>query len=155
VTQNRRPSPSDPRPEAGADRFWGQFSQAGSARSRAGGAGRGRPGDGDPAAPEPETGAEDRDFGRHGHGECLEWCPICRSAELFRNAVTPELREQAEALQREAMTVFQAFLAAYSERTARTGQPGPSSAGETGPPSGDKPDPDAGRGREVTDIPLD
>lgn len=155
MTQNRRQSPSESRPEAGADRFWGQFAQAGSGRTRSGDTGPDGPGDRDPAGPEPETGAEDRDSGRHGHGECLEWCPICRSAELFRNAVTPEIREQAEALQKEAMTVFQAFLAAYSERTARTGQPGPSSAGENGPPSGDKPGPETAPGREVTDIPLD
>lgn len=119
-----------------------------------GGPERGRP---DPAA----TGAGPSG-GPHGsHGECLEWCPICRSTELFRNTVTPEIREQAEALQREAVQIFRAFLTAYAERT---GGPGPAARG--GPDADPGPGPDAppddggraqdsGPDREVTDIPLD
>lgn len=90
--------------------------------------------------------------------ECLEWCPICRSAELLRTTVTPELREQAETLQREALSIFQAFLAAYVERTAGAGRPGPNGGSGADRPEGGTPadgkrnrDP----GHEVTDIPLE
>lgn len=90
--------------------------------------------------------------------ECLEWCPICRSAELLRTTVTPELREQVETLQREALSIFQAFLAAYAERTAGAGRPGPNGGSGADPPEGGTPadgkrnrDP----GHEVTDIPLE
>ncbi|HTU15029.1 MAG TPA: hypothetical protein VMF31_07520 [Solirubrobacterales bacterium] len=100
------PRPSENDAEAlppGAERFWGQFSQA-----RAG-----------------RTGAEDKTGGdetaeateAQGHG-CLEWCPICRSAELLKGATSPEVREQIHAIQSEAIQVFKAFAAAYSERTA-------------------------------------
>ncbi len=74
--------------------------------------------------------------------------------------MTPELREQAEALQREALNIFQAFLTAYSERTGgagRAGAPGGPADGRPGnsPPDDRGPAADPGSGREVTDIPLD
>ena len=124
--------------QPGADRFWGEFSRSQAGRS---------------------TGGEDRMNGDAGSAEpgesngahndnCLEWCPICRSAELFRNTVSPELRQQADSIQHEAIGVLKAFLDAYAEK---------STSGQTGQPAdrsddpGDEAPPDAPR---VTDIPL-
>jgi len=141
VTRNPRQPPSEPAAEPGADRFWGQFAQAGNGRKQDAGPGPG---------PEDRPPEEPGDGSTHhtGAGECLEWCPICRSAEILRSAVSPELREQAENLQAEALKVFQAFLTAYSQKTDREDNTGGSG------------DPDSqgsaeGREPEVTDIPLD
>jgi len=128
-----------PRPEhtpqqPGADRFWGQFSQ-----SRAG-----RSGSGDADDPSSRSGSGRDEPGHDVH--CLEWCPICRSAELFRTTVSPELRQQAESIQQEAMGVLKAFLDAYAEKAA--GGPGTGAGG----PAQDEPPPDTTR---VTEIPLD
>lgn len=180
VTQNRRQSQSEAAgDQPGAARFWGEFSRAGSRRAEDHGsraAGDGAPAEPDPddgPAGEPENGRPDPAAGGpsagpgHGHGDdgCLEWCPICRSAELIRSAVTPELREQAEALQREATHIFRAFLTAYAERTggttadghsARSSPSGPDPDREAGindPPDDGPPGP--GSDREVTEIPLD
>lgn len=188
MTQNRRQSPSEAAgAEPGAARFWGEFSRAGSRRGPDGAETTGNGGDPDPGrdhsdGPESDradaaaSGAgssrgsarsHDESSATRGHEECLEWCPICRSTELFRSAVTPEIREQAEALQREAVQIFRAFLTAYAERTG-----GPGSAARSGPSSPGGPDADSGPGpegppdhrdrapesgsdREVTDIPLD
>ncbi len=152
MTQNHGQPRSEPDLEPGADRFWGQVSQTRAGRSQA------DPED-DPATEEAGTGSEGADGEapgtesgepghRHGHGEeCLEWCPICRSAELIRTAVPPELRDQAEAFQREAVNIFRAFLTAYSERTGTPTTPDP-------PPSAEDPTP-APEESQVTDIPLD
>jgi len=166
MTPNDGQARSEPGLEPGADRFWGQFSQARAGRSRPGpeepepGAeDRAEPADGEGG---PEPGAGTRPEAGHAHGECLEWCPICRSAELIRTAVPPELRDQAEALQREATHVLRAFLDAYAKRTAGAG--GPDGPGPEGGPGHDRPaaeapappepqdDPAPGR---VTDIPLE
>lgn len=132
--RNQPPQQSSNGPAAGADRFWDEFARSGR-RDR-----------GPEEGPEPER-PNGNGGGTH-HGECLEWCPICRSAELLRNAVTPELRARAEALQQEAVEVFQALLAVYAERTASA-------------PSGRRddrarPDNDGADDQPtVTDIPLD
>jgi hypothetical protein len=113
------PSRSDP-PIQGprdAQRFWEQYRRADSAHfsgsdpaSEAGDArsGRGpgpRPaGNGGGAAPH-----------RHEH-ECLEWCPICRTADVVRANSSPELREQFQSLQRDALVAARALLDAYLER---------------------------------------
>lgn len=117
--------------QPGADRFWGQFSQSRAGRS---------PGESEPD----ERGPDERSQQGSGH-ECLEWCPICRSAELFRTAVSPELRQQAESIQHEAMGVLKAFLDAYAEKTG--GEP----AARPAPAHEPEPDP----APRVTDIPLD
>ncbi len=125
-----------PKPEQteqpGADRFWGQFSQSKAGRTKTG----------EESDPGPEPVAEAAGSG--GHGECLEWCPICRSAELFRHTVSPELRQQAESIQHEAIGVLKAFLDAYAEKAGESG-PEP-----TGQPTQEEPPP-----TKVTDIPLD
>ncbi len=133
MSQKSEPNELQP----GADRFWGQFSQSRAGRSSA-------ESESDPGVNgQPDSGA--REGGGHG---CLEWCPICRSAELFRHTVSPELRQQAESIQHEAMGVLKAFLDAYAEKA---GSPG--SSGADGHKSREEPEePPAPR---VTDIPLD
>ena len=47
-----------------------------------------------------------------GEHRCLELCPICRAADLLRAGATPELREQWQALQREALLALKAAVEA-------------------------------------------
>jgi hypothetical protein len=90
----------------GAERFWGQFSE--SRAGRTGGEGEEQ----EPAAAKPNG-----DEPKSGH-ECLEWCPICRSAELLKStAASPEIRQQIHSIQNEAIQVLRAFAATYAERT--------------------------------------
>lgn len=130
------PKPEQTEQQPGADRFWGQFSESKAGRTRSG------------AESDREPRATERRDDDPGHGQCLEWCPICRSAELFRSTVSPELRQQAEAIQHEAIGVLRAFLDAYAEKSAAQ------------PPSAATPSQDPGPEEEeaaprVTDIPLD
>jgi hypothetical protein len=53
---------------------------------------------------------------RHGETECLEWCPICRAADLLRANASPELREQWSSVQREALVTIRALIDHYLER---------------------------------------
>ena len=99
---------ADPRGAApGAERFWGQFSRSGPRREPRGG------------GPQPQAGngrrsAEAR-VHEHGH-ECVEWCPICRTADVLRASSSPELREQWQSLQRDAVQTLKTLLEAYIER---------------------------------------
>jgi hypothetical protein len=88
----------------GADRFWGEFSRTRAGRSNPGGSGNG-------------SGRERRE----GAAECLDWCPICRSADLIRGSAPPDLRGQLEAIQAEAFNVMRAFMAAYAEKAPGQG----------------------------------
>lgn len=136
MTQKSEQSQKTP----GADRFWGQFSQSTAGRTA---------GEGDDGQSGAETGNRPGDqAGNDDH--CLEWCPICRSAELFRSTVSPELRQQADSIQHEAMGVLKAFLDAYTEKT--TGQPGPGSPDAGNSPA---PEPESSPEPRVTEIPLD
>jgi hypothetical protein len=49
---------------------------------------------------------------RTGH-ECLEFCPICRTAEVLRAALPPEAREHWHALQRDGLLAARAMLDHY------------------------------------------
>ncbi len=51
----------------------------------------------------------------HSH-ECLEWCPICRTADVLRASAPPELRGQIQSLQHDALVTLRALLDAYIER---------------------------------------
>ena len=126
------PNRSSDRPQTdtlppGADRFWGQFSQTKAGRTHA---------EKEPAAPESETPREE---GQH----CLEWCPICRSADIVRATTSPEAIGQVQAIQTEAIGVLKSFLAIYAERTGQGGG-GHEHAGE---PDGS---PGSGSGEERT-----
>jgi hypothetical protein len=52
-----------------------------------------------------------------GESQCVEWCPICRAADLLRANTSPELREQWQAVQREALLAVRALIDHYVERT--------------------------------------
>lgn len=52
-------------------------------------------------------------------GECVEWCPVCRGADLLRANATPEVREQWSALQREALLAVRTLIDHYLERVER------------------------------------
>lgn len=65
-----------------------------------------------------------------GEHRCLELCPICRAADLLRAGATPELREQWQTLQREALLALKAAVELYLERLEaaereRPERPGP------------------------------
>ncbi len=54
---------------------------------------------------------------RDGHGpECVEWCPICRTADILRAGASPEMREQWLEIQREAVATIRVVLDHYSRR---------------------------------------
>ena len=55
---------------------------------------------------------------REGH-QCLDWCPICRGADLLRETVPPELQEQFRIVQRDALLLAQAMIEAHLERLKR------------------------------------
>jgi hypothetical protein len=62
--------------------------------------------------------AEGRAEGAGIHGgqpECLEWCPICRGADVLRATTSPELREQWNQVQREALLTLRALIDHYIE----------------------------------------
>jgi hypothetical protein len=48
--------------------------------------------------------------------ECLEWCPICRAADVLRASAPPELRDQWQTVQREALLTTRALIDSYLER---------------------------------------
>ena len=52
----------------------------------------------------------------HRSLECVEWCPICRAADVLRATAPPELRDQWQAVQREALLTTRALIDSYLER---------------------------------------
>ena len=57
--------------------------------------------------------------------ECVEWCPICRAADVFRATAPPELRDQLQAVQREALLTTRALIDTYLERLDGEQERGP------------------------------
>jgi hypothetical protein len=47
---------------------------------------------------------------------CVELCPICRGADVLRATATPEMREQWQSVQREALVTMRALIDHYLER---------------------------------------
>jgi hypothetical protein len=135
------PHPSENESETnlppGAERFWGQVS-----KTRAGRTG----------PEQDETGPSSDEAGTEPVHECLEWCPICRSAELLREASPAEFRQQIGAIQNEAIQVMKAFAVAYAERNGddSSAQP-PDPAGAKRGDSAKRPDGEP----VVTDISID
>lgn len=50
--------------------------------------------------------------------QCVEWCPVCRAADVLRAGASPELRGQWHAVQREALVTMRALIDHYLERLA-------------------------------------
>lgn len=53
---------------------------------------------------------------QHGELQCVELCPICRTADVLRASGPPELRDQLGDFQREALMAMRALLDHYIER---------------------------------------
>ena len=51
--------------------------------------------------------------------QCVELCPICRGAEVLRATSSPELRDQWQSVQREALVTMRALIDHYIERLDR------------------------------------
>lgn len=111
-----------------AERVGGDPGQGGSSET-GGGGGAERAGDGAEAAGPGEPGRERASDGQseptagwpphHHQGsghQCLDWCPICRGAEMLRAAVPPELQAQFQLVQRDALLMAQAMIATQLER---------------------------------------
>jgi hypothetical protein len=136
------PNRSNDRPKTetlppGADRFWGQFSQTRAGRTRS-----------EEERPEAEA-ASSGEEAQH----CLEWCPICRSADIVRATTSPEAIGQVQAIQNEAIGVLKSFLAIYAERTGQGGQAEDTSPGQGKGRSGQATGGSAGEGRTTGDDP--
>ncbi len=123
------PAAPRPGPSAGADRFWERYGEARRHGSRNGGDG-GRQGGS-------KTSGSDAGEAADQH-VCLDWCPICRGAEVVRATTPPELREQLEAIQRDALALARSLIDAYLARQ-----------GESEASPGARPQ------RGVEDIPID
>lgn len=124
------PPPEDIRGGADPGRFWGEYSSARTARSST----RTR-------APEPDTagpGAAANGSAAPGPEaadpasahECLDWCPICRGAEVLRAGAPPELRDQLQTVQRDSLMMLRALIDTYLERPHQ--HPPPPRAGDDG-----------------------
>jgi hypothetical protein len=117
------PADRRPGPAAGANRFWEQYGGARRAGARSGNGGAGR---------------ESRDGGggeeTPSEHQCLEWCPICRGADVVRASTPPELRDQLESIQRDGLAMIKALIDAYVAKQA-----------ESAPPAS----------RDVEDVPID
>jgi len=61
----------------------------------------------------------------HGPLECVEWCPICRAADVLRANAPPELRDQWQTVQREALLTTRALIDTYLDRLDGDEQRGP------------------------------
>ena len=45
--------------------------------------------------------------------QCLEFCPICRAADVLRAAAPPEFQQHWQALQREGLLAARSLIDAY------------------------------------------
>ena len=99
------PGAGGPSPGGEARRFWGEYASRTRPTGQRSERGPGR---------EPGNGAG-TGSGGHSH-ECLEWCPICRTADVLRASAPPELRDQLQGLQRDALVTLRALIDAYIDR---------------------------------------
>jgi hypothetical protein len=61
-----------------------------------------------------------------GELHCVELCPICRAADVLRATATPEMRDQWQSVQRDALVTMRALIDHYLERLEEAeAQPGP------------------------------
>ena len=106
MTEHRDQSPrgfEHSGPPEGAHRFWEQYASARSQRTARNGE----------THREPPT--EER-AGPEGEHECLDWCPICRGADVVRATAPPEIREQLQAFQRDSLMILKTLIDAYLSR---------------------------------------
>ena len=89
--------------------------------------------------------------------QCLDWCPICRGADILRATVTPELQDQFNAVQRDALLMAQALIEAQLERmrSPRAGGPGAARSDEDSAPATDRPATAADGDPDVESIPIE
>src|SRR5918996_2010493 len=54
----------------------------------------------------------------HGEGDlrCVELCPICRAADVLRATAPDDIKDQWQAVQREALLTMKAAIDRYVER---------------------------------------
>lgn len=133
--QHKSENGSDQGLPPGAERFWGQFSESKAGRTT-----------GDE---EGQSGHREAGEPAESHHECLDWCPICRSAELLKATASPEIRQQIQSIQNEAIQILKAFAATYAERTGDDPftRSRPAENGNGGPPESEEP--------KVTDISIE
>jgi hypothetical protein len=124
---NEPPSPEDPiwsrwrerhgRPSAPSDRPTEEGGNGTQGDERASAEGE-RIRFGEPLGPDWDRPREEAASEPHAHvdRECLEWCPICRTADVVRATLPPELRSQLESVQRDALVAMRALLDHYIER---------------------------------------
>ena len=129
--QQHEPNPSRsdaPGMGDGSSRFWSQYSASRPPRGES----RSEPRNGGSSAPE-----------QANEHECLEWCPICRGAEVVRATTPPELREQVQAVQRDVLLILRSVIDAYLQRGMQHPPPPPGAHAQGARPHG------------VEDIPID
>lgn len=67
-----------------------------------------------PSEPEQEARGSSE---QHSHEQrCLDFCPICRAADVLRASAPPELLEQWQTVQREALLTTRAMIEHYLAR---------------------------------------
>jgi hypothetical protein len=113
---------SRPDPGAEARRFWGEYSS------------RTRPGSRRESRETADEADNQRGAAAAPPHECLDWCPICRAADVLRSSTPPELRDQLQNLQRDTLVTLRELLDAYIEHLERSPRR---------------------RGRTVEDIPIE
>ncbi len=57
--------------------------------------------------------------GRRGDPHCVELCPICRTADLMRATMPPELQEHWRAAQRELLLAVRSLVDHYVQHLDR------------------------------------
>jgi hypothetical protein len=102
-------APENPSEFERSERFWGGFGRAGSGRETP----RRTSGNGSSVPPQPEGPPPLPPTHEH---ECLEWCPICRTAEVLRGTTLDEVRDQFTHVQHDALVALRSVLNAYIER---------------------------------------
>jgi len=128
MTDPRDRSQSEP-PAAGgrdAERFWSRYGGREDSISFEPGEAPFEPGEAPFESPPPAGDPRPGGNGSSAHAshaagegaghECLEWCPICRGAEVVRAGASPELREQWQTIQRDALVILRAALDTYLQR---------------------------------------
>src|SRR4051794_17164952 len=116
--------PVDSSANGDAGRFWDLYGSASAPRTR--NRAEQSTGESDAAAQDPPPG-EDPAPGRsalpgeadgHAAHACLDWCPICRGAEVLRAGGSPEIRGQLQSVQRDSLMMLRALIDSYLQRPA-------------------------------------